>query len=164
MARRLIREEGLLVGGSAGAVVCGAIKYAQKHNLPEGARMVVIMPDGVRNYLTKLLSKDWMIVNKFLPLSEYDDPKHKLHGLGFEKLNLSPVKYYDEKLTVGEALAEFKKGSHGVAIVNKNKIDRVVFEQKLLEAIANKKLTVGDLALKAGTKEFPSVSKLINFL
>ena len=163
MARRLIREEGLLAGGTSGAVVCGAIKYAKKHNLPEGTRMVVVLPDGVRNYLTKLLSKDWMIGNKFLPLSEYDDPNHKLHGLGFEKLNLSPVKYYDETLTVGQALTEFKKGAHGVAIVNKNKIERVVFEQKLLEAITNKKLTVADLALKGSTKEFASVKK-INYI
>jgi hypothetical protein len=46
------------------------------------------MPDGVRNYMTKFLNKDWMIENKFLPLDEYNDPKHPLHGVPFEKLGL----------------------------------------------------------------------------
>ena len=158
MTRRLIREEGLLAGGTSGAVVCGAIKYAKKHNLPEGTRMVVVLPDGVRNYLTKLLSKDWMIVNKFLPLSEYDDPNHKLHGLGFEKLNLTPVTYYDENVTVGQAIADIKKGSLGVPIVKNKKIERVVFEQKLLESINSKNLKAEDLAFKGSTKEFASVT------
>ena len=58
MTRRLAREEGLLVGGSAGMAVAGAIKFAAR--LPPGKLMVVILPDTGRNYLAKIFSDRWM--------------------------------------------------------------------------------------------------------
>ena len=58
LARRLIREEGLLCGGSSGAAMFAALRQAEK--LPAGANCVVILPDGVRNYMTKFLDDNWM--------------------------------------------------------------------------------------------------------
>ncbi|ORY97649.1 cystathionine beta-synthase [Syncephalastrum racemosum] len=58
MARRLIREEGILCGGSSGTAMSAAVKVAQ--SLKEGQRCVVILPDSVRNYMTKFLNDDWM--------------------------------------------------------------------------------------------------------
>ena len=58
MARRLIREEGLLCGGSSGAAVVAALSAAKA--LKPGQRCVVLLPDSVRNYMTKHLSDDWM--------------------------------------------------------------------------------------------------------
>ena len=58
MARRLIREEGLLCGGSSGAAVEGALEAAKV--LRAGQRCVVLLPDSIRNYMTKHLSDDWM--------------------------------------------------------------------------------------------------------
>lgn len=58
MARRLAREEGLLVGGSSGTAVSAAIKYAMR--LTEAKTIVVILPDTGRNYLTKFFSDQWM--------------------------------------------------------------------------------------------------------
>ncbi|CAB4010831.1 cystathionine beta-synthase isoform X1 [Paramuricea clavata] len=49
MARRLIREEGLLCGGSSGTAMVAAMKAAK--DLEEGQRCVVILPDSVRNYM-----------------------------------------------------------------------------------------------------------------
>jgi cystathionine beta-synthase len=49
---RLAREEGILVGGSAGAAFAGALKYAQRAR--PGARIVVILPDTGRNYVGSL--------------------------------------------------------------------------------------------------------------
>lgn len=57
-ARRLIREEGLLVGGSCGAAVWAALQVVD--DLPQDKTAVVILPDSSRNYLTKFVSKDWM--------------------------------------------------------------------------------------------------------
>jgi cystathionine beta-synthase len=60
-ARRLAREEGLLVGGSAGTAVAAALKYAQR---VEGSKFIVaILPDTGRNYLTKIFSDTWMQEN-----------------------------------------------------------------------------------------------------
>ena len=58
MARRLIREEGLLVGGSSGSAVWGALQAA-KH-LKKGQRCLIILPDSIRNYLTKFVDDKWM--------------------------------------------------------------------------------------------------------
>lgn len=63
MARRLIRKEGLLCGGSCGAAMVGAIKAAK--SLKKGQRCVVLLPDSVRNYMTKFLNDDWMRKNGF---------------------------------------------------------------------------------------------------
>jgi cystathionine beta-synthase len=38
--------------------------------MKEGERMVVLLPDSVRNYMTKFLSDDWMVSNDFLDPSE----------------------------------------------------------------------------------------------
>ena len=63
-ARRLAREEGILVGGSAGTALAAAVKYAER--LPQGSNIVVMLPDTGRNYLTKIFSDDWMFENGFL--------------------------------------------------------------------------------------------------
>jgi cystathionine beta-synthase len=67
MARRLIREEGFLCGGSSGAAVWGALQAAK--DLKEGQRCVVILADSVRNYMTKFLSDDWMVERGFIDTS-----------------------------------------------------------------------------------------------
>ena len=63
IARRLAREEGLLVGGSSGTAVAAALKYAQRLKKPQ--YMVVLLPDTGRNYLTKMYSDAWMQENGF---------------------------------------------------------------------------------------------------
>lgn len=70
MARRMIREEGLLCGGSSGSAMVAALKVAQK--MKKGQRVVVILPDSVRNYMSKHLNDDWMITNNFYEPEETD--------------------------------------------------------------------------------------------
>lgn len=57
MTRRLAKEEGLLVGGSGGMAVQGAVQVAREH--PDRL-VVVILPDSGRGYLSKVFSDDWM--------------------------------------------------------------------------------------------------------
>lgn len=64
MARNLIRKEGLLCGGSCGAAVWAAMQAAKSLN--EDQRCVVILPDSVRNYMTKFLDDDWMEERQFI--------------------------------------------------------------------------------------------------
>jgi cystathionine beta-synthase len=63
MARRLIRQEGLLCGGSSGSAVWAARKVAER--IGPGKRIVVLLPDSVRNYMTKFLDDRWMKENGF---------------------------------------------------------------------------------------------------
>lgn len=57
-ARRLIREEGLLVGGSSGAAMWAALQAAK--TLSKGERCLVMLPDSIRNYMSKFASDTWM--------------------------------------------------------------------------------------------------------
>ncbi|PHH75882.1 hypothetical protein CDD80_1998 [Ophiocordyceps camponoti-rufipedis] len=68
-ARRLIREEGLLCGGSSGAAVAAVVDLlkARPELNREDVRIVVILPDGIRNYLSKFVDDSWMTENGFLP-------------------------------------------------------------------------------------------------
>ena len=61
---RACTGEGLLVGGSSGAVALGMLEVARE--LPEGSKVLGILPDGIRNYLTKFVSDEWMIEHGFL--------------------------------------------------------------------------------------------------
>jgi cystathionine beta-synthase/cysteine synthase A len=63
-ARRLIKEEGLLAGGSSGAAVWAALQVAPR--LKKGEKCVVILPDGIRNYLSKFVDSHWMQEKGFL--------------------------------------------------------------------------------------------------
>jgi cystathionine beta-synthase len=58
VARQLIRQEGLLCGGSSGAAVWAAMQVCRE--LGRGKRVVAIMPDSIRNYLTKFVDDRWM--------------------------------------------------------------------------------------------------------
>ncbi|MGA8302810.1 MAG: pyridoxal-phosphate dependent enzyme [Thermoplasmata archaeon] len=68
MSRRLAREEGLFAGGSAGSAVAGAVRWLGKRPLPEGATVVVILPDSGDRYLSKFYSDDWMREKGFLDI------------------------------------------------------------------------------------------------
>jgi cystathionine beta-synthase len=63
MTRRLADEEGLLVGGSSGMAVVGALRVAE--NRPDDL-VVVLLPDSGRNYLSKIFNDDWMREHGFL--------------------------------------------------------------------------------------------------
>ena len=58
VARELIRKEGLLVGGSSGAAMWAALQAAR--SLKAGQKCLVILPDSIRNYMSKFASDDWM--------------------------------------------------------------------------------------------------------
>ena len=63
LARRLIKEEGLLCGGSSGSALFAALKEAKV--LQAGQNCVVLLADGVRNYMTKFVDQRWMKENGF---------------------------------------------------------------------------------------------------
>jgi cystathionine beta-synthase len=63
-ARRLAREEGLLVGGSTGSTAWAGIQVARR--LGPEARVLMMFPDSGRSYLSKFYDDNWMIQYGFL--------------------------------------------------------------------------------------------------
>ena len=55
--------EGLLVGGSSGTATYAALKAAKE--LTSNQKCLIILPDSIRNYLSKFVNDDWMIKNNF---------------------------------------------------------------------------------------------------
>jgi len=65
MARRLAREEGILVGGSAGLNVYLALEVAREVDRPD-ALVVTILCDTGERYLSKVFNDEWMQENQML--------------------------------------------------------------------------------------------------
>ncbi|WWC92240.1 cystathionine beta-synthase [Kwoniella dendrophila CBS 6074] len=79
--KRLIREEGLFVGGSSGSALSGALRFLKSEDgksiaADPNANVVVILPDGVRNYI----SKPWFLETSKRPVNEDIDEKEDLHS------------------------------------------------------------------------------------
>ncbi|CAF1398866.1 unnamed protein product [Rotaria magnacalcarata] len=69
-SRKLIKDEGILCGASSGSAMSCAIQACKDFNLTEDQNCVVILPDSVRNYMTKFLSDDWMLERAFLDVKD----------------------------------------------------------------------------------------------
>ena len=74
MARRIAREEGLFVGGSAGMIVEAALEVAREVDDPD-AFVVAFLCDWGERYLSKVYDDEWMRANGFLdrPVRDVQD-------------------------------------------------------------------------------------------
>jgi cystathionine beta-synthase len=127
VARQLIHHEGLLVGGSSGAAMWAAMQVAK--DMPKGSRIVVILPDSVRNYMTKFVDDAWMRQHGF---SERD---HEL-GTVAEWLRALPPKEVitiEDDKTLGYAVRVFK--AHGISqmpCVAQGRLSGIITESDVL--------------------------------
>ena len=62
-SRLLIKKEGLLCGGSCGTATFAALQAAKKLN--KNQNCLVILPDSIRNYMSKFVNDNWMKKNNF---------------------------------------------------------------------------------------------------
>ncbi|KAH7482431.1 hypothetical protein KRP22_008314 [Phytophthora ramorum] len=159
LARRLIREEGLLCGGSCGSAVAAALKAAK--DLKAGQRCVVVLPDSTRNYMSKFLSDDWMYEHGYVT----DMSKSALSATWWAKKNVSelllqaPVTITPD-LTCKEAVDILKKeGFDNLPVVaDDNSIVGVVSEGNLIAQLMPGRVHPTDAVEKAMFKQFKQVS------
>jgi cystathionine beta-synthase len=100
-ARRLTREEGILVGGSCGTAAWAALQVAADY--PPNAQIVVLLPDSGRNYLSKLYNDEWMIANGFLDRSGAAARVHDV--LAAKNSSLPGIVHVHPEQSVREAIA-----------------------------------------------------------
>lgn len=99
MARRLVREEGIFVGGSSGLAAKVAIDIAKELDDPT-KMVVVILTDTGERYLSKFHSDEWMRENRFL-----DEPAADVRHLLMQKpASAKPLVSIGSKMTVKQAL------------------------------------------------------------
>lgn len=111
MARRLISEEGILAGGTSGTILAGALVAAK--NLKEGQKCVIILPDGIRNYMTKFINDNWMEAKGFK--QAINEHKHWWWQHTVAELELPPIKSILFSTTCKDALNFLQ--SNGLACV-----------------------------------------------
>ncbi len=107
VARQLIRQEGLLCGGSSGSAVWAAMQVAKK--MPPGSRVVTILPDSIRNYLSKFADDAWMRQHGF---QESDWEIGTIADI-VRTLPRQSVICMEDDSSLGNAVDTFKK--HGIS-------------------------------------------------
>ncbi|KAJ5730209.1 Cystathionine beta-synthase [Penicillium malachiteum] len=97
-SRRLIAEEGLLVGGSSGSAIAALVKANEEKKFSKDDVVVVVLPDSIRSYLTKFADDDWLAANNLLPALPVDTtteqtpvPSDPLAGAKVSALRLKPI-------------------------------------------------------------------------
>jgi cystathionine beta-synthase len=123
-ARRLAREEGLLVGPSSGAAVAAALRVAR--GLGPDDLVVVLLPDSGRSYLSKALSDDWLREWGFLeePRDADDTEPTVRAALGELTGRWGALLTVPSTATVGAALAVLRGANTDVAPVVLARPDR----------------------------------------
>ncbi len=132
LARRLIREEGLLCGGSSGAALYAALQAAARLN--EGQNCVVLLADGVRNYMTKFIDDKWMQNNQFIGPEALDGQvsllmQHK------PTRNLLTIKQTD---TIEQAVNMMKQqGISQLPVQDNERLVGIITEEDLLKHLTS---------------------------
>uniref|UniRef100_A0A7S3GLQ3 Cystathionine beta-synthase n=5 Tax=Palpitomonas bilix TaxID=652834 RepID=A0A7S3GLQ3_9EUKA len=157
MARRLIREEGLLCGGSSGTAVAAAVEAAKE--LGPGQRCVVVLPDSIRNYMTKHLNDDWMIDNGFMHANEAEEDKHWWSNETVASLGLQSPVTISPSVKLEKAIGLLKEhGFDMLPVVDEaGEILGVVTEGHLMSLLAQGKVALQDAVDKALFKGFKTV-------
>lgn len=146
LARRIISEEGILVGGSSGSAMAAVVKYCNDHpELTEKDTIVVVFPDSIRSYLTKFADDEWMKSNGF-----EINTKPKAEDLQTEtiaSLNLKPVVavYSDEKVqTVIKLLKDNGFDQLPVLAKGTEKLIGLITLSKLLKSVSSGSVSLND--------------------
>lgn len=169
-ARSLIQDEGLLVGGSCGAVLCAALQIAK--DLTEDKRVVILLHDGIRNYLTKFVSDYWMESRGYLDPPEPIESNRWWWDLLVSDLHLNKPFVIPTGTTCEDTLKIFQeKKYHQLPIVKaNNEILGFITQNLILSNLISGKVQKADVAEKIMEKEFrkvnlkTSLGKLSRFL
>ena len=115
MVRRLIREEGILAGESSGAILAAALEAAK--DLKEGQKCVIIMPDGIRNYMSKFVTDSWMEARGYKDV--VNEHNHWWWNHKVEDLNLPKAEVIQLSATCKNAMELLKSnGLQRIAVEN----------------------------------------------
>ncbi|GAB4325895.1 MAG: hypothetical protein Kow0074_20020 [Candidatus Zixiibacteriota bacterium] len=60
LARRIVRNEGMIVGGSSGSAMAGLLKWAASQPAKPKLKIVTLLPDSGMRYVSKFLNDKWM--------------------------------------------------------------------------------------------------------
>src|SRR5450755_2124425 len=160
MTRRLAREEALLTGGSCGMAVVAALRIAR--DAQPGDVIVVLLPDGGRDYLSKIFNDEWMADYGFLA-AETAEPRvadvvERKAGLLPPFVHVHPA---DNVRTAIESLREYDVSQLPVLSaeppVMAAEVVGSIVERDLLDALVTGRATPEDAVSGLMSPPLPSV-------
>jgi cystathionine beta-synthase len=128
MTRDLVRLEGIFCGGSCGAAVAGAIKYAEQLG-DNKKNILVLLPDSAQKYLSKIFDDEWMRSNGFL---DEEDPLGTVRDLLAAKRQ-RPIVAAKKTHTLSEVIGLMKEHSISqIPVLDDGRMSGLVSEIDLL--------------------------------
>ncbi len=128
LTRDLVRLEGIFCGGSCGAAVAGAIRYAEQLGDVK-KNILVLLPDSAQKYLSKIFDDEWMRSNGFL---DEEDPLGTVRDLLAAK-RPRPIIAASKGNTLGEVINLMKEHSISqVPVTDQGRLSGLVSEIDLL--------------------------------
>lgn len=125
LARRLISEEGLLVGGSSGSAMAAMLLAVKEYGFKKGDVVVVVLPDSIRSYLSKFADDDWLAANNLLPvngiesIAKTEKSEDPYAGATIASLRLKPVTSVGANSSCSEAIETMRdKGFDQLPVLN----------------------------------------------
>ena len=153
LARRLILEEGLLVGGSSGSALFGALQ--EGHRLKKGDNCVILLPDGVRNYLSKFVDDNWMRDNRFFSSSILEG---NVSDIAKSKRDRLISLEQTEQCQVAIKLMQEKSFSQ-IPITSKGVLSGMLYEKDLLGfLLSGQRVSLDSAVSDVMTRQFATVT------
>ncbi|KKA28088.1 hypothetical protein TD95_003620 [Thielaviopsis punctulata] len=170
LARRLIGEEGILVGGSSGSAMAAMVHAVRANGWGKDDTVVVVFPDSIRSYLSKFADDDWLAANDLLtpPATATGDASASglggagkedddgFHGATISALRLKPVTTVTRDQRCADAIETMRdKGFDQLPVLNASqKLVGLVTLGNLLSYISRGRATadspVGDVMFDFG--------------
>lgn len=150
MTRALLKQEGIYTGGSGGAAVVGAIKYAK--TLKEPKKILVVLPDSGNRYASKIYNDEWMMAKGYIDSAFNVQIGDLLRDLNKDHKELISI---TDKATIGEAVKMMEdKGVSQLPVLQGDIIKGVASENSLLKPLYNHEYNLSDSISLAYSNKF----------
>lgn len=155
MTRALLKQEGIYTGGSGGAAIVGAIKYAK--TLKEPKKILVILPDSGNRYSSKIFNDEWMMAKGYIDSSFNVIIADLLKDLGKDQKTIISI---DDHATIGDAVKMMEqKNVSQLPVVSEGVIKGVLSENALLKPLYNGEYQLSDSVSLAYSNKYKIVDQ-----
>lgn len=153
--RKLLRHQGIYAGGSSGAAIIGAIKYAK--TLKDPQKILVLLPDSGNRYASKIFNDDWMEDNGYKESSFNIIISNLLKDLRPKKKNIYSL---NDSAIVGDAIKLMdEKGISQIPVYSDKTVIGIVSEKSLLKPVYQGDVSLKDSISLVCNKNFISIDK-----
>jgi cystathionine beta-synthase len=133
IARKILREEGILAGSSSGTLIAAAIKYCLEQQRPKN--VVTFVCDSGNKYLTKMFNDFWMRDNGFSKHNHNDN----LNDIVTRRFSDNEVVYLKPDDLIKNAYQKMKLYDISqLPVVERTSVVGIIDESDLLEALISK--------------------------